>query len=88
MTWDLFSCTYLQGGHTWQCADDFEIRGDAQFIDQRSVGNELLGTFNTQLYGAGSPQAMPTPCSPWSLTIRPLERPSATLSVGIPPSTR
>jgi hypothetical protein len=52
MTWDLFSCTYVQGGHTWQCSQDFEIRGDAQFIDQRSVGRELLGTFNTQLYGA------------------------------------
>jgi hypothetical protein len=52
MTWDLFNCTYVQGGHTWQFSQDLEIRGDAQFIDQRSVGSELLGTFNTQLYGA------------------------------------
>jgi outer membrane OprD family porin len=52
MTWDLFSCTYVQGGHTWQFSRDFEIRGDVQFIDQRSVGSKLLGTFNTQLYGA------------------------------------
>ena len=52
MTWDLFSCTYVQGGQTWQFSQDLEIRGDAQFIDQRSVGNELLGTFDTQLYGA------------------------------------
>jgi len=52
LTWDLFSCTYVQAGHTWQFPQDFEIRGDIQFVDQRSVGSELLGAFNTHLYGA------------------------------------
>ncbi len=52
LTWDLFSCTYVQTGRTWQVSQDVEIRGDLQFINQRSVGNQLLGTFNTQLYGA------------------------------------
>ena len=52
LTWDLFSCTYVQAGHTWQFPQDFEIRCDVQFTDQRSVGSALLGTFNTQLYGA------------------------------------
>jgi hypothetical protein len=88
MTWDLFSCTYVQGGHTWQCSQDFEIRGDAQFIDQRSVGRELLEPSIPNSTAPSSPQAMPTLCSPWSLTIRPAERPSAIPSVGIPPSTR
>jgi hypothetical protein len=50
-TWDLFSCTYVQGGHTWQFSQDFEVRGDVQFIDQRSIGRELIGIFDTQLYG-------------------------------------
>lgn len=52
LTWDLFNCTYMQAGQTWQFSQGLEIRGDVQFIDQRSVGSELLGTFNTQLYGA------------------------------------
>ena len=52
LTWDLFSCSYLQAGRTWKFQQDLEIRGDAQFVEQCSVGRQLLGTFNTQLYGA------------------------------------
>ena len=52
MTWDLFSCAYLQAGQTWKLSRNLEIRGDVQFTDQRSVGNQLLGTFITDLYGA------------------------------------
>ena len=52
LTWDLFDATYVQAGRTWKFSQDLEIRGDVQFIDQRSVGSELLGTFNTELYGA------------------------------------
>jgi hypothetical protein len=52
LTWDLFSCCYVQAGRTWKFQKDFEIRGDVQFVEQCSVGRELLGTFNTQLYGA------------------------------------
>jgi outer membrane porin, OprD family len=52
LTWDLFSCTYMQAGRTWTFQLDFQIRGDVQFVEQCSVGRELLGTFDTQLYGA------------------------------------
>jgi hypothetical protein len=52
LTRDLFSCSYVQAGRTLELLQDFEIRGDLQFVEQCSVGRELLGTFNTQLYGA------------------------------------
>jgi hypothetical protein len=52
LTWDLFSCTYMQAGRTWTFQRDLEIRGDVQFVEQCSVGRELLGAFDTQLYGA------------------------------------
>lgn len=52
ITWDLFSNTYLQAGQTWQTTPELQIRADLQFVDQRSVGEELVGTFDTQLYGA------------------------------------
>lgn len=51
VTWDLFSSTYLQAGHTWYVTPEVEIRGDLQFADQRSVGAEYIGSFETQLYG-------------------------------------
>jgi hypothetical protein len=51
-TSDLVNIAYVEGGKTWQLWDEFELRGELQFIDQRSVGSELLGSFGTQLYGA------------------------------------
>jgi len=51
LTCDLFNCVYAEGGRTWQLGDDFQLRGELQFVDQRSVGEELLGHFATQLYG-------------------------------------
>lgn len=51
-TWDLFSNTYVQAGHTWQVTTELQIRGDVQFVDQRSVGGEYVGSFESQLYGA------------------------------------
>jgi len=51
-TWDLFTSTYLQAGHTWQVTSGLQLRGDLQFVDQRSVGGEYVGTFDSQLYGA------------------------------------
>jgi hypothetical protein len=41
----------LEAGKTWRLPHDFEMRGGMQFMDQRSVGEELLGSFTTQLYG-------------------------------------
>jgi hypothetical protein len=51
-TSDLLNIVYVEAGKTWQLWDEFELRGELQFIDQRSVGTELLGSFETQLYGA------------------------------------
>lgn len=51
-TFDLYSCTYVQTGHTFKFNPDLELRGDLQFADQRSVGDSLLGEFSTQFYGA------------------------------------
>ena len=52
LTWDLLNIAYLEAGKTWKLWDDSELGGKLQFIDQRSVGDELLGSFETQLYGA------------------------------------
>jgi hypothetical protein len=52
LTWDLLNIVYVEGSRTWQLQNDFQLRGELQFIDQRSVGEELLGDFATQLYGA------------------------------------
>ncbi len=52
LTWDLLNIAYVEASKTWQLSDDFQLRGELQFIDQQSVGNELLGRFATQLYGA------------------------------------
>lgn len=51
LTWDLLNIAYLEGGRTWKLSDDFQLRGQVQFIDQQSVGDDLLGNFGTQLYG-------------------------------------
>jgi outer membrane OprD family porin len=52
LTCDLLNIAYVEAGKTWRLPDDFEMRGGVQFIDQRSVGEELLGSFATQLCGA------------------------------------
>jgi hypothetical protein len=54
LTWDLLNIAYVEAGKTWKLWDDFELRGELQFIDQRSVGDGLLGRFDTQLYGASA----------------------------------
>jgi outer membrane porin, OprD family len=52
LTWDLLNIAYVEAGKTWQLSEDFELRALLQFVDQQSVGDELLGGFATQLYGA------------------------------------
>ena len=37
LTWDLFNCTDMQAGQTWQFSQGLEIRGDVQFIERNSV---------------------------------------------------
>jgi hypothetical protein len=51
-TFDLYSCAYLQAGHTWSFEPGIELRLDGQFADQRSIGDNLLGDFSTQFYGS------------------------------------
>ncbi len=52
LTCDLLNIGYAEAGKTWHLRDDFQVRGELQFIDQRSVGDHLLGNFDVQLYGA------------------------------------
>jgi hypothetical protein len=52
LTWDLLNIAYVEAGKTWRLPEGFEMRGQVQFIDQRSVSQALLGSFATQLYGA------------------------------------
>jgi outer membrane porin, OprD family len=51
LTWDLLNIAYVEAGKTWRFSNGFELRGELQFVDQQSVGDELLGGFATQLYG-------------------------------------
>jgi len=51
LTWDLLNIAYAEASRTWKFSDDFQLRGEIQFIDQQSVGDALLGGFATQLYG-------------------------------------
>lgn len=51
-TFDLFSTSYAQAGHTFKFNSGFELRTDLQMADQRSIGDELAGEFHTQFYGA------------------------------------
>jgi len=51
-TLDLFNSAYVQAGHTWSVTTNLDLRGDLQFCDQRSVGAQDIGDFETQMYGA------------------------------------
>jgi hypothetical protein len=42
LTWELFSCTYMQAGRTWAFQRDFEIRGDVQFVKQCCIGRDRI----------------------------------------------
>ena len=51
--WDMFNTFYGQGELTHKIpATDITARTALQLTDQRSVGDELLGSFDTQMYGA------------------------------------
>jgi len=52
LTWDLLNIAYVEASRTWKLSDDFQLRGELQFVDQQSVGDNLIGRFATQLYGA------------------------------------
>jgi len=46
--WDMFNTVYLEGEKLIEISDHCRVGLGAQFTDQRSVGSELLGSFETQ----------------------------------------
>ena len=50
--WEFMNTFYTEGNAGWQLTDDLDLGVSAQFTDQRSVGDELDGDFETSVYGA------------------------------------
>lgn len=50
--WDMYNTVYAEAEHLFHLGEDWKFRLRAQFTDQRSVGDELLGSFVTQQAGA------------------------------------
>ena len=50
--WDMMNTFYVESEHLSEISDRWTARIGAQFIDQRSVGRDLLGEFETQSVGA------------------------------------
>jgi len=50
--WDMYNTIYAEAEHLFEFERGITLRMGTQFIDQRSVGNELLGVFSTQSVGA------------------------------------
>jgi hypothetical protein len=49
--WDLWNTLYLEANGYWNFIDKFSIRLSAQYTDQRSVGEEIGGSFQTGVFG-------------------------------------
>lgn len=49
--WDMFNTIYLESDRMFALTDDLNLRVGAQFTDQRSVGEALLGNFRTASAG-------------------------------------
>jgi hypothetical protein len=50
-SWDLFNTFYAEANSAWDLSDALAMRLSAQYTDQRSVGDERLGSFDTSVYG-------------------------------------
>jgi len=50
--WDTWNTLYVDGKANWDLAKELGLRISAQYIDQRSVGDELAGDFSTYAFGA------------------------------------
>jgi hypothetical protein len=48
---DTFNTLYLEGGFVLPLGGELAAKLEMQFSDQRSVGQELIGSFDTQNYG-------------------------------------
>lgn len=49
--WDTFNTAYLEVNWVEPMMRKYGVKGGFQFTDQRSVGDELVGSFSTQSYG-------------------------------------
>lgn len=49
--WDFMNTFYAEGNLGWQATDDLAVGASAQYTDQRSIGDELGGEFDTDVYG-------------------------------------
>jgi len=49
--WDMFNTFYIEGEHLFDISDQWKVRLGAQFTDQHSVGDELLGDIDVQSFG-------------------------------------
>lgn len=50
--WDTWNTLYVDGKANWDLTKELGLRISAQYIDQRSVGDELAGDFSTYAFGA------------------------------------
>ena len=51
--WDTFSTFFVEGTYHRVLAGDLDFRVSGQFTDQRSVGDDLVGDFETNHFAAG-----------------------------------
>jgi hypothetical protein len=49
--WDLYNTFYMEGERFIELSDRWKFRAGAQVMDERSVGDALLGVFDSQLVG-------------------------------------
>jgi len=49
--WDLWNTVYAETNTTWEPTEQTDIRLSLQYTDQRSVGDELDGDFDTYVFG-------------------------------------
>lgn len=50
--WDFMNTAYAEGYAAWKVTEDAGLRVSLQYTDQRSVGDELGGDFDTDVFGA------------------------------------
>lgn len=50
--WDFMNTFYTEGNTGWQVTEGLALGFSAQYTDQKSVGDELDGDFDTSVYGA------------------------------------
>ena len=50
--WEFMNIFYAEGNSGWQASEDLALGLSAQFTDQRSVGDDLDGDFETRVFGA------------------------------------